>query len=292
MKLSHETPYIYIAMPVYNCINTVKLSLESILLQTYKNWILLISDNCSTDGTYEYCLEVAKYDKRISVIQQESNIGAWPNFMYLLSKCEHDYFKLQAADDVLDADYLLCNIINLLSEQNLIGSCSPDFAETKNSNSTIKINDHEFKGDYDKKFRKFLHLAEFSNATFYSVFRKEAAGVIDTNFKRQDALILDWAFMLRVLELGDIRRSHGNPTCMGAQGFSTKRYSWKSLLNKWTDYIFPYQNFTRAVSPSIKKLNTCSKLVYLKFQFKIHFGIFRGLISFVISEKIKKYNTL
>lgn len=278
-------------MPVFNCINTVKQSLESVFSQTYKNWIMVISDNCSTDGTYEYCLESAKYDRRVSVIQQKSNIGAWPNFMYLLSKCEQDYFKLQAADDVLDADYLLCNIRNLLSKQKLIGSCSPDFAETKNRNSIIKINDHEFEGDYDQKFRKFLYLAEFSNATFYSVFRKEATGVIDANFKRQDALILDWAFMLRVLELGDIKRSNGNPTCMGAQGFSTKQYSWISLLRKWTDYILPYQNFTKAVSPSIKKINTGSKLLYLKFQFKIHFGIWRGLISFILNKKIKN-NTL
>ena len=48
-----------IIMPSYNTAKFISKTIESVLEQTYKNWELLIVDDCSTDNTDEI---VSKYD--------------------------------------------------------------------------------------------------------------------------------------------------------------------------------------------------------------------------------------
>ncbi|NEJ98919.1 glycosyltransferase, partial [Rhizobium leguminosarum] len=43
-----KLPLVDIIMPVYNSEKTIRNSIDSILKQTYKNWILIIVDDGST----------------------------------------------------------------------------------------------------------------------------------------------------------------------------------------------------------------------------------------------------
>ena len=113
-------------MPVYNSENTIRQTLESIVYQDYADWKLFISDNFSSDLTRQICLEFAAIDDRITFYQQSKNIGAWNNFIYVLEKSEGQYFKFQAADDVLSRDYLISNVNELEMDSSILGSSSPD----------------------------------------------------------------------------------------------------------------------------------------------------------------------
>lgn len=63
-----------IIMPSYNTANYIGMTIESVLKQTYKNWELLIVDDCSTDNTDEI---VAMYeDERIKYLKNKKNSGA------------------------------------------------------------------------------------------------------------------------------------------------------------------------------------------------------------------------
>jgi len=55
-------PLVTIGIPVYNEVNFVAQTIESVLSQTHKNFILLISDNCSTDGSKEVLRNYALKD--------------------------------------------------------------------------------------------------------------------------------------------------------------------------------------------------------------------------------------
>ena len=44
-----------IGMPVYNGAATIRQALDSLLLQTARDFVLVISDNCSTDDTSRIC---------------------------------------------------------------------------------------------------------------------------------------------------------------------------------------------------------------------------------------------
>jgi glycosyltransferase involved in cell wall biosynthesis len=98
-----------IGLPVYNGQNYVRDAVESILAQSYGDFRLIITDNCSTDGTQDICREYAARDRRIEYHRHAENIGAAPNFNsalhYAPPECE--FFKWAAHDDVLGRDFLM-----------------------------------------------------------------------------------------------------------------------------------------------------------------------------------------
>lgn len=92
-------PLISIGMPVYNGERFVRQALESILIQDYGNFELIISDNASTDSTSKICQRYADRDARIRYVRNETNLGASPNHKRVFEMGRGDYFKWAAHDD-------------------------------------------------------------------------------------------------------------------------------------------------------------------------------------------------
>jgi glycosyltransferase involved in cell wall biosynthesis len=101
-----EVPTVTIGLPVYNGERYLRLSLDSLLSQSFTDFELLISDNASTDGTAEICREYAERDPRIRYTRQASNIGAGPNHNILPTMARTPYFKWASHDDVYDPELL------------------------------------------------------------------------------------------------------------------------------------------------------------------------------------------
>lgn len=95
-----------IGMPVYNDKDFIEQSLQSLLIQTFKNFVLIISDDCSTDGSAEICLEYAKIDRRIKYLRQPQNLGISKNMEFLLSLAETKYFMWAGDDDLYEKDFI------------------------------------------------------------------------------------------------------------------------------------------------------------------------------------------
>ena len=65
---------ISIILPVYNGEEFLSNSIESVISQTYKNWELIIVNDCSTDDTLSLCNDFAQKDNRIKVISNDKNL--------------------------------------------------------------------------------------------------------------------------------------------------------------------------------------------------------------------------
>ena len=89
-----------ILMATYNGEKYLNEQIDSILNQTYSNFRLLISDDCSKDGTREILKEYEQKDNRIKVFYQEKNLGYVKNFEFLLKQVESDIYALSDQDDV------------------------------------------------------------------------------------------------------------------------------------------------------------------------------------------------
>ncbi|WP_338564492.1 glycosyltransferase family 2 protein [Erwinia sp. E_sp_W01_6] len=63
---------ISIVMPTYNSLETIQQTIESIQSQSIKNWELLVTDDHSTDGTYEALIDLSKNDDRIKVYRNKN----------------------------------------------------------------------------------------------------------------------------------------------------------------------------------------------------------------------------
>ena len=89
---------ITIILPVYNGANYITEAIDSVLVQNYQNWKLLILDNCSTDNTEDICKPYLS-DPRFTYIRNETNIGLHGNFYKALSLCDTKYYAYLCHDD-------------------------------------------------------------------------------------------------------------------------------------------------------------------------------------------------
>ena len=101
-----EKPLICLGLPVYNGERFMRAAIDSVLAQTYSNFTLVISDNCSSDKTEEIGREYARKDPRVTYHRNEHNLGAIPNFDQVLRWANSDYFAWIAHDDVWDPRFL------------------------------------------------------------------------------------------------------------------------------------------------------------------------------------------
>lgn len=65
-----------IITPTWNCAPFICETIKCVLAQTYQNWELIISDDCSTDNTYNVVEPYLAMDPRIKYIRNDHNSGA------------------------------------------------------------------------------------------------------------------------------------------------------------------------------------------------------------------------
>lgn len=98
-------PLVTIAIPTYNRADSyLKQALESAVQQKYPNIEIIVSDNCSTDGTEAVVRSFN--DSRIRYCKQKENIGAYKNFNFCVKESKGDYFVILGDDDLIDNDFV------------------------------------------------------------------------------------------------------------------------------------------------------------------------------------------
>lgn len=98
MTKANEVPKVSIALPLYNGALTIYSSIQSILLQTYKNWELIVIDDGSTDNGPDIVRSID--DKRITIIQDGVNRGISYRLNQALDLAKGCYFARMDADDI------------------------------------------------------------------------------------------------------------------------------------------------------------------------------------------------
>lgn len=96
---SRATPVVSIGVPVYNTERYIGEALDSLLVQTFSDFEIVISDNASTDRTGEICQEYAARDRRIRYIRQPENIGLPRNWNAVVHAARGELFKWASASD-------------------------------------------------------------------------------------------------------------------------------------------------------------------------------------------------
>ena len=97
---------ISIAMATYNGEKFIRQQLDSILLQSFADFELIICDDCSYDVTVEIIKQYQQKDSRINLYQNEKNLGFKKNFEKIISLCKGDYIALCDQDDIWTKDHL------------------------------------------------------------------------------------------------------------------------------------------------------------------------------------------
>ena len=95
-----DTPKISVIVPMYNVEKYLKTCVDSILNQTFKDFELLLIDNCSTDKTFEIAKSFS--DSRIKIFQTEKNLGSPATPRNLgLDEAKGEFVYFVDADDAI-----------------------------------------------------------------------------------------------------------------------------------------------------------------------------------------------
>lgn len=93
-----------IVMPAYNCDSFIKQSIESVINQTYKNWELIIINDCSTDKTEEIIKSYS--DKRITTYKNNKQKGVSYSRNKGISFCSSEWIAFIDSDDIWENNKL------------------------------------------------------------------------------------------------------------------------------------------------------------------------------------------
>lgn len=97
-------PKISVCVPTYNRAPLLGNFLSSILDQTYTDFEVIVSDNCSTDATQEIVASFA--DSRLRYYRNEANIGPYPNMNRLVALARGEYVCIVHDDDLYAEEFL------------------------------------------------------------------------------------------------------------------------------------------------------------------------------------------
>ena len=231
-------PLVSIGLPVYNGARKVIAAIEGILAQTYRNFELIISDNCSTDETEKICRNFAAKDKRIKYIRQAENIGALKNFKFVLEQAQGQYFFWAACDDWRSPDFVEVNVAFL--EANLDYCASTSRARDEGG----KFNPR-WMGDrrLDHETYEGRILAYFKgwhrNAIFNSIYRREVMANHPLLY-HAEFLGQDWAMIMHSAKQGRFQRLEQGELVLGKGGMSKGIRYLRGLRKRRIEYFFPH----------------------------------------------------
>ena len=94
------TSLVSIITPNYNSEKFIEQTLQSIIKQTYKNWELLIVDDCSTDNSVKIIKKYVANDKRIQFYKLKENSGAAVARNKAIEKAAGTFIAFLDSDDL------------------------------------------------------------------------------------------------------------------------------------------------------------------------------------------------
>ena len=119
--INHDGPLVSVFMPTYNHENFIAEAIESVLCQTYKNYEIVIGDDCSTDATWDIVTQYQnKYPEKIIAFRNEKNIGITNNCNKILRRCSGKYIAFTSGDDLFLPDKLAKQVAIMESDPNVI----------------------------------------------------------------------------------------------------------------------------------------------------------------------------
>ncbi|SHJ39270.1 Glycosyl transferase family 2 [Clostridium cavendishii DSM 21758] len=195
-----------VIIPTYNGKEYIAETIESILSQDYPNMEIIITDNCSTDGTENVVKNYLK-DKRIKYIRNDKNMGMHYNYNNAFyNYANGKYVKIIDHDDYLIDNSFISKAVSMFDENE---NLSLVFAKCKNlymdSGKLIGINLQndkvtpglEYFLNYEKSY-KYGHIT----SVVTSLFNKDK--LKEVNCFKENSTYKDLFLYLNAMLVGDI----------------------------------------------------------------------------------------
>lgn len=143
-----KKPFFSVVIPTYNRASDLQFALYCILQQSFSDFEIIISDNCSSDNTRVIVGELK--DKRIRYFRNKENIGAILNYKKAIKHAKGEYIFLHGDDDFVLYENSLQEIYLRIQEHG-VGYARVNYVCTTSKKSHV----------FDFKINKLFYADEY-----------------------------------------------------------------------------------------------------------------------------------
>jgi glycosyltransferase involved in cell wall biosynthesis len=273
-------PLVSIGMPVFNSAATLRDAMDSVLQQTLGDIELIVSDNASTDGTWDIVEEVARRDPRVIGLRQPRNIGANGNYTAVFRPARAPYFKWASSNDWCAPEFLQRCVDRLQAQPDtvLVAPRTRLFQDTRDASTDY---DHDFAFEQDNPVDRFIAVGSSLalNNVLNGVIRTRALARtrLIEHYYRADIVLVEHLALLGKISLLDERlfyrrmdrttatklmsaeavRRHHYPTQTGRALFPSWRFATGSLQAVFSSGLSP--------TDTVRALKWAARQIYWSF---------------------------
>ncbi len=190
-----------IILPVYNGEKYISEAIESIIDQTYKNFELIIINDCSTDNTLELCNSYADKDQRIKVFSNETNLKL-PNSLNAGFERASGYYYTWTSDDNIYKPNAIETMIRELKNNRDLVMVYSNYAKIDSNGDIIE--------NVKLRDSRFLTTGNVCGACFlYTADVAKKVGKYDATL----FLAEDYDYWIRIYKEGNIKHLLDNLYC-------------------------------------------------------------------------------
>jgi len=94
-----DVPRVSVVLPAFNAADSVRRSLESVLVQTWRDLEVIVVDDASQDETSSVVRAVAASDRRVVAVRNDHNVGAAASRNRAIRRARGEWLAFLDADD-------------------------------------------------------------------------------------------------------------------------------------------------------------------------------------------------
>ncbi len=226
---------VVIGLPVYNGQRYLGAAIESHLAQTYGDFLLVISDNASTDATVDICNGYAKADSRVRLLRSPENRGNLWNHRRVMDAIDNpvQYFRWAGGDDILEPD-LLQSMVDALNACPEVVAIVPNTKNIDDKGEIIRVAERTLDLQDPSVYNRArsVLLANFQHVVAYGLIRSSSLRSMRTgpNYIGWDPIFI-WELAL----LGPIVQPTGPALLRRYHPGSISHVKTRKELRKWVE---------------------------------------------------------
>lgn len=198
--MKNSQPLVTIYVSTCNRMQKLKRAINSVKLQDYDNWELIVCDDASSDGTQDYMTQLCQLDKRISYLRNNVNKGACETRNLGINSARGFFITGLDDDDEFTSDRISFFVNNWNDKYSFL-CCN--FIDRYKDNKDVLHYKTNSKNYFSFSYKDLLFDNTASNQVFTLTERLQAIGGFDKRVKR----LQDWDTWLRLsFKYGDYIR--------------------------------------------------------------------------------------
>lgn len=277
-------PKVSICIPAYKQIVYLRMVLDSILIQTYENYELIITDD-SPDNAVEELIKGYNFNGKLKYSRNVTQLGSPANWNYAISLAQGKYIKILHNDDFFNSSHSLAKFVEIMDNNPFTDfgfSASEVWSLSSNNKKLFSCTSQDLKRiEEEPEFLFFRNVIGGPSAT---IFRKDAKIEYDTKFK----WLVDVDFYIRILNHNKNVAYYGDPlvcTVDGAEGQITQSLIENKQI-QIKEFVLLYRKLQKLNTKiSVRKFSFYFKLLFYKYQV-MSLAELKELIDISVSEEV------